>query len=96
MLTFLVTVSRQPGRYALPPLFPPPHRSCCFFSLPPYIFTSLLHQSAESQVTKSPVVHPLSVQQLTKCYSRNSFVLRTIHFHGGCTLQRGNHEHNNR
>src|SRR5467141_1705894 len=40
----------------------------------------------ESPVTKSPVVHPLSVQPLTKCSSRNSFVLKTIHFHGGCTL----------
>src|SRR5882762_10295548 len=37
----------------------------------------------ESPVTKSPVVHPLSVQPLTKCSSRNSFVLKTIHFHGG-------------
>src|SRR6267378_5466459 len=34
-------------------------------------------------VTKSPVVHPLSVQLLTKCYPRNSFVLRMIHFDGG-------------
>src|SRR6267143_342798 len=34
-------------------------------------------------VTKSPVVHPLSVQLLTKCYSRNSFVLKMIHFDGG-------------
>src|SRR5258708_39528067 len=38
-----------------------------------------------SRVTKSPVVHPLSVQTLTKCFSRNSFVLKTIHFDGGCT-----------
>ncbi len=29
------------------------------------------------------VVHPLSVQPLTKCSSRNSFVLKTIHFDGG-------------
>ncbi len=40
--------------------------------------------SASSPVTKSPVVHPVSVQPLTKCSSRNSFVLTTIHFDGGC------------
>ena len=38
-----------------------------------------------SPVTKSSVVHPLSAQPLTKCSLRNSFVLKTIHFHGGCT-----------
>src|SRR6267143_171862 len=27
--------------------------------------------------------HPLYVQFLTKCYSRNSFVLKMIHFDGG-------------
>src|SRR5260370_26281415 len=33
------------------------------------------------------VVHPLSVQQLTKCSPRNSFVFKTIHFDGGgCVL----------
>jgi hypothetical protein len=32
-----------------------------------------------------PVAHPLSLQPLTKCSSRNSFALTTIHFHGGCT-----------
>src|SRR6266404_844038 len=37
----------------------------------------------ESPVTKSPVVHPLSIQPLTKCSLHNSFVLKTIHFHGG-------------
>jgi hypothetical protein len=31
-----------------------------------------------------PVVHPFSLQSLTICSSRNSFVLTTIHFHGGC------------
>jgi hypothetical protein len=47
---------------------------------------------ATSQVTKSPVVHPLSIEQVTKCFSRNSFVLKTIHFDGAgvctgvCTL----------
>ena len=30
-----------------------------------------------------PVVHPISLQPLTKCSSRNSFALTTIHFHGG-------------
>src|SRR6267378_3856809 len=39
---------------------------------------------ATSHVTKFPVVHPLSIQQVTKCFSRNSFVLKTIHFDGGC------------
>jgi hypothetical protein len=32
-----------------------------------------------------PVVHPISLQALTKCSSRNSFALVTIHFHWGCT-----------
>jgi hypothetical protein len=31
-----------------------------------------------------PAVHPISLQPLTICSSRNSFVLTTIHFHGGC------------
>jgi hypothetical protein len=31
-----------------------------------------------------PVVHPIYLQPLTKCSSRNSFPLTTIHFHGGC------------
>src|SRR6267143_4501531 len=39
---------------------------------------------ATSHVTKFPVVHPLSIQQVTKCFSRNFFVLKTIHFDGGC------------
>ena len=39
--------------------------------------------SASSQVTKFPVVHPLSIQQVTKCFFCNSFVLKTIHFDGG-------------
>src|SRR5882762_5762902 len=38
---------------------------------------------ATSHVTKFPVVHPLSIQQVTKCFFRNSFVLRAIHFEGG-------------
>jgi hypothetical protein len=38
---------------------------------------------AISHVTKFPVVHPLSIQQVTKCFSHNSFVLKTIHFDGG-------------
>jgi hypothetical protein len=32
-----------------------------------------------------PVVDPHSIQQLTKCSSRNSFVLNSIHFDGGGT-----------
>ena len=39
--------------------------------------------STSSRVTKSPVVHPLSIQPLTKCPSRNSFIFKTIHFDGG-------------
>jgi hypothetical protein len=38
---------------------------------------------ASSQGTKSPVVHPLSIQQVTKCFFRNSFVLKTIHLSWG-------------
>jgi hypothetical protein len=38
---------------------------------------------ASSEVTKSPVVHPLSIQQVTKCFFSNSFVLKTIHLSGG-------------
>jgi len=49
---------------------------------PPCLFT-LLHRPIESQVTKSPVAHPLYAQQLTKCSSRNCFILKTIHFDGG-------------
>ena len=76
-------VSRQSDRSAPPSLNPRPFRSCRFFSLTPYLVTSLLHQSPKPQVTKSPVVHPLSIQQLTECFSPNSFVLITIHFDGG-------------
>ena len=32
-----------------------------------------------------PAIHPFSLQPLTKCSSSNSFVLTTIHFHGGGT-----------
>jgi hypothetical protein len=32
-----------------------------------------------------PAVHPVSLQSLTKCPSRNSFVFITFYFHGGCT-----------
>ena len=46
-------------------------------------FQSKVPTVSGSPVTKSPVVHPLSTQLLTKCYSHNSFVLKTIHFDGG-------------
>src|ERR1700686_3698150 len=46
-----------------------------------YLLTSAIHRSP---VTKSPVVHPLSAQLLTKCSSHNSFVFRFMHFNGGC------------
>src|SRR5258708_5379948 len=52
---------------------------CSLFNSP-----SKVPALSASPVTKSPVVHPLSVQLLTKCYSRNSFVLKTIRFDGGC------------
>ena len=35
-----------------------------------------------SPVTKIPVVHPLSIQQVAKYYSRNSFIFSMIHFDG--------------
>jgi hypothetical protein len=38
---------------------------------------------ATLDVTKSPVVHPLSIRQVTKCFSRNSFGLKTIHLSWG-------------
>jgi hypothetical protein len=41
---------------------------------------------ATSHVTKYPVVHLLSIQQVTKCFSPNSFVLKTIHLMGGWVL----------
>src|ERR1700719_1121937 len=83
MPTSSLVVSRQSARYVLPSLSPRAFRSCRFFSLTPYLVTSLLHQSPKPEVTKSPVVHPLSIQQLTKCVPPNSFVLITIHFDGG-------------
>ena len=39
--------------------------------------------SSFSPGTKPPVVHPLSIQQVTKCSSRNPFALKAIHFDGG-------------
>src|SRR6266436_7913221 len=39
--------------------------------------------SACSHVTKSPVAHPLSIQQFTKCFFSKSFVLKTIHLSWG-------------
>src|SRR5713101_6652918 len=36
-----------------------------------------------SHLSLFTVVHPLSLQPLTKCSSRNSFVFKTIHFDGG-------------
>src|SRR5712672_147241 len=83
MPTSSLIVSRQSARYVLPSLNPRPFRSCRFFSPTPYLVTSLLHQPPKPEVTKSPVVHPLSIQQLTKCFTPNSFVLMTIHFDGG-------------
>jgi hypothetical protein len=38
---------------------------------------------ASSQVTTSSVVHPLSIQQVTKCFFSNSFVFKTIHLSWG-------------
>src|SRR6266481_9600260 len=53
MPTSSLIVTRQSARYVLPSLNPRPFRSCRFFSLTPYLVTSLLHQSPEPQVTKS-------------------------------------------
>jgi hypothetical protein len=39
-----------------------------------------------SHVTKSPAAHRLSAQTLTKCFFRNSLVLKAIHLSWGCTL----------
>src|SRR6267143_2604030 len=83
MLTCALIVSRQSAGSTLPSGIPVTLPSNCFFSLPPYLFASRLHQSLGPQVTKSPVVHPLSVQQLTKCSLPNPFVLISIHFDGG-------------
>jgi hypothetical protein len=44
-----------------------------------------LHRPPLLRSPRFPAVHPFSLQPLTKCSSRNSFVLTTIHFHGGCT-----------
>jgi len=44
-----------------------------------------LHRMPLLQSALFPVVHPISLQPLTKRSSRNSFALTTIHFHGGCT-----------
>jgi hypothetical protein len=38
---------------------------------------------ATSHVTKSPVAHRLSAQTLTKCFFRNSLVLKAIHLSWG-------------
>src|SRR2546430_17214116 len=63
--------------------FQPPSRT---FGPAPPPFRLFLATTHLSLVTKSPVVHPLSVQLLTKCSSRNSFVLKTIHLSRvGCT-----------
>jgi hypothetical protein len=47
-----------------------------------------LHRLPFLQSALFPAVHPISLQSLTKCSSRNFFVLTTIHFHGGCTPPR--------
>jgi hypothetical protein len=62
--------------------------SLVIVSRQPAYSTQVSHLSSSSQVTKFPVVHPLSIHQVTKCFFRNSFVLKTIHFDGGgvCTL----------
>src|SRR6266480_1925111 len=63
--------------------FQPPSRT---FGPAPPPFRLFLATTHLSLVAKSPVVHPLSVQLLTKCSSRNSFVLKTIHLSWvGCT-----------
>src|SRR5882762_9875747 len=73
MLIFYLIISRKCAPSALPSAFRPPFPLCCLFFLPP---------TQSPEVTKSPVVHPLSIQQLTRCSSPNSFVLITTHFDG--------------
>jgi hypothetical protein len=41
------------------------------------------HPPSNAQKPKFPVVDPHSAQQLTKCSSRNPFLLMTFHFDGG-------------
>src|SRR6266478_393040 len=45
-----------------------------------------------SHLSLFTVVHPLSLQPLTKCSSRNSFVFKTIHFDGGGVYTPSNEE----
>src|SRR5437879_13603387 len=60
--------------------------SCVIFSCQSDRSALFSRLPATSQVTNSPVVHPLSIQQVTKCCSRNPFVLKTIHLSWGvCT-----------
>src|SRR5713101_4625738 len=67
-------------------------RPICALPLPSFFFSSQLSTFNSQPLTSSSsafklfpitVVHPLSIQPLTKCSSRNSFVLKTIHFDGG-------------
>jgi hypothetical protein len=46
---------------------------------------SLFLDRHSTRSPRFPAVDPFSLQSLTKCPSSNSFVLTTIHFHGGCT-----------
>ena len=57
--------------------------SLVIVSRQPVYSTQVSHLSSSPQVTKSPIVHPLSIHQVTKCFFRNSFVLITIYFDVG-------------
>src|SRR5712664_3133606 len=73
----LPRASRGPRQaYKSGPIRALPLPSSLFSPSPPVM-------SHQSLVTRFTVVHPLSIQPLTKCSSRNSFVFKTIHFDGG-------------
>src|SRR6266849_4515388 len=61
-----------------------PLLSFFFYSqLSTFNFQLLTSSSSAFKLFPITVVHLLSVQPLTKCSSRNSFVFKTIHFDGG-------------
>src|SRR6266852_663003 len=84
MLPFRVIVaahSRQSLKSRLTCALPLP--SFFFYSqLSTFNFQLLTSSSSAFKLFPITVVHPLSVQPLTKCSSRNSFVFKTIHFDG--------------
>ena len=49
---------------------------------PPHLFTL----SVVFELSKFTFIHPFSIQSLTNCSSRNSFVFKTMYFDGGVYL----------